>query len=142
MNKKLYRLKMILQKKEIRPTYQRLKIFEYLHQSKEHPTVEMIYNNMVKKIPTISKATIYNTINLLVEKGLIVPLAIPDSDTRFESNVGWHHHFLCERCGKIIDLDIKCEYFEKREIQGHRIKELHGYFKGICRKCLESKELV
>ena len=131
---------MILQKKEIRPTYQRLKIFEYLHQSKEHPTVEMIYNNMVKKIPTISKATIYNTINLLVEKGLIVPLAIPDSDTRFESNVDWHHHFLCQRCGKIIDLDIKCEYFEKKQVQGHKIKELHSYFKGICKECLEKQK--
>jgi len=47
---------------------------------------------------------------------------------------------LCGKCGRIIDLDIECNYFKKGNIKGHRIIELHGYFKGICKNCLEKEK--
>jgi len=133
----LEKFKTILTARGIKPTYQRLRILKYLEENKVHPTVEMIYKDLVKEIPTISRTTVYNTLNTLLEKRLVIPVTIPGLETRFDSNVSWHHHFLCEDCGRIIDLDIKCEYFEKGEVEGHRIKELHGYFKGICRDCLK-----
>jgi hypothetical protein len=48
-----------------------------------------------------------------------------------------HHHFICEKCGTIIDIDISCPNLNKTLIQGHHIKKVEGYFKGICRKCKE-----
>jgi len=141
MNKNLKKFKIILESKGIKPTYQRLRILKYLEENKVHSTVEMIYKDLVKEIPTISRATVYNTLNTLMKKGLVIPVTIPGLETRFDSNVSWHHHLLCEDCGRIIDLDIECQYFEKGEVEGHRIKELHAYFKGICRDCLEKKKM-
>ena len=47
-----------------------------------------------------------------------------------------HHHFLCNICGDIIDIDIKCPNIDRIIREGHRIDEVHGYFKGICKKCI------
>lgn len=132
--------KEILQAKGFKPTFQRLRILEYLQQHKNHPTVEMIYEDLVKEIPTISKTTIYNTLNALVEKGIIRAITITGSETRYDYGRFWHHHFLCRRCGKVIDIDIQCPYLQEKQIKGHQIEELHGYFKGICKECLRKKK--
>src|SRR3989339_582075 len=123
------KVRKLLESKNIRPTYQRLKILKYLTESKEHPTVDRIYGVMKKDIPTISKTTVYNTLNSLVEAGVALPIIITGKESRFDSNVMPHHHFYCEKCGKILDLKVECEHFKKGSIHGHSIKELHGYYK-------------
>lgn len=139
MSKELKYLKNLLKEKKINPTYHRIKILQYLKRVK-HPHIEEIYRNLSKEIPTISRVTIYNTLNLFLEKGVVLALRIPGEETRFDGNPSWHHHFICEKCGRIIDLDIECEYLKKGTVEGHIIKELYGYFKGICRDCLEKRE--
>ena len=130
-----------LRAKGIKPTYIRLKILDYLEKNKLlHPTVEMIYKSLREEIPTVSRTTIYNTLDTFCQKGMLIPIIITGTETRFDSNISPHHHFLCEKCGKIIDLDIECEYFKKGYVLGHKINELHGYFKGICRDCLKKEE--
>ena len=132
--------KNMLQAKEIKPTYIRLKILDYLEKKKVHPTAEAIYKALVKEIPTISRTSVYNTLNVFYEKRLVTPLFITGLEARFDNNVFPHHHFLCEKCGKIIDIDIECNYFNKGNVRGHRINEFHGYFKGLCRECLKKKK--
>jgi len=137
---KLNSFKIKLEEKKIKPTYIRLKILNRLETNKTHPTAEVIFKALVKEIPTISRTSVYNTLNVFYEKGLITPIFITGLEARFDSNISPHHHFLCERCGQIIDLDIECNYYKKGNVQGHRIIELHGYFKGICKDCLKKKE--
>jgi Fe2+ or Zn2+ uptake regulation protein len=132
--------KEILQAKGFKPTFQRLRILEYLQQHEDHPTVEMIYEDLVKEIPTISKTTIYNTLNALAEKGIVHPVTITGTEARYDCKAHPHHHFLCKRCGKVIDIDIRCPYIKRGRIDGHQIEELHRYFKGICRECLKKKD--
>jgi len=139
MNTNMEKFKNTLKSQGIRPTYQRLKILKYLKDHRTHPTIDMIYEHLVKTMPTISKTTVYNTLNTLWEKGLAKPVFITAPEIRYDDNTSSHHHFLCESCGKILDLDITCQYFEKRKIGGHRIKELYGYFKGICQDCLKKR---
>lgn len=129
-----------LQEKEIKPTYIRLKVLDYLEKNKVHPTAEVIYKALVKKIPTISRTSVYNTLNVFYEKGLVTPLFITGLKARFDSNISSHHHFLCVKCRQIIDLDIECSYFKKGKVKAHKITELHGYFKGICRDCLKKEK--
>ena len=126
----------ILESLEIKPTYERLRILKYLKENKVHPTVNMIYDEVLKEIPTISKTTVYNTLNLFIEKGIVSPINITGTEERFDITTKPHHHFLCEKCGEIIDIDIECPYCKKGYIFEHKIKELHGYFKGICKNCL------
>ena len=136
---KLKSFKNRLQSKEIKPTYIRLKILDYLEKNKVHPTAEAIYKALEKEIPTISRTSVYNTLSVFYEKGLATQLFITGLEARFDNNISPHHHFLCEKCGQIIDLDIECSYFKKENVKGHRITELHGYFKGICGECLKKK---
>ena len=79
------KVKKLLESKGIRPTYQRLKILKYLEDNKEHPTVDIIYEVMKKDIPTISKTTVYNTLNSLIENGVALPIIITGKETRFDS---------------------------------------------------------
>lgn len=132
-------IKLRLEKKAIKPTYIRLKILEFLEKNNFHPTVEDIYKALLEEIPTISRTSVYNTLNFFHQKGLIIPLFITGSETRYESVSFPHHHFLCEKCGRISDVNIDCPYFKTGEVDGHKIKEWHGYFIGTCRECL-SKE--
>lgn len=129
----------ILLSKGFKPTFQRLRILEYLQGHSNHPTVEMIYEGLVQEIPTISKTTIYNTLNSLLEKGVIRAITITGTEARYSYERFPHHHFLCKRCGKVIDIHIQCPYMERKQIGGHQLEELHGYFKGICKECLKKK---
>ena len=141
MNTNSQRIKRILQTKGLKPTYQRLRVMEYLEKHESHPTAEMIYRALVREIPTISKTTIYNTLKMLLGKGLVYPITITGTGTRYDYRHPSHHHFLCTRCGKIRDIAIECPYMFRKELDGNRIEELHGYFKGICKECLKSDKL-
>ena len=134
------KLKNILKAKGLRPTYQRLKILEYMDKHMDtHPTVEMIFEALCHQLPTMSMTTIYNTLSAFLEKGLVSAVTITGTEVRYDFKVSHHHHFLCKKCGKIIDIDVSCPLTEKSGINGHHIDELHGYFKGICKHCLKKK---
>lgn len=132
-------LKSILEEKGIKPTYQRLKVFEYMSKNTvNHPTVEMIYEKLLKDIPTISMTTVYNTLNVFLEKGLVDAITITGTEMRYDFNTVSHHHFLCKHCGRITDIEVTCPFSKgKKSHHGHRVEEVHGYFKGICKDCLK-----
>ncbi len=134
----LEKLKELIEAKGIKPTFQRLKILEYLYKHMgEHPTVEMIYQALSHQIPAISMATIYNSLNALLEKGLVCAMTITGTEIRYDVNVSSHHHLLCKKCGKIIDIDVKCPLTINNNlpIEGHFVDEVHCYLKGICKQC-------
>ena len=137
----LEKLKDLIEAKGIKPTYQRLKILEYLYKhTGEHPTVEMIYEALGHQIPAISMATVYNSLNALLEKGLVCAMTITGTEIRYDVNVSSHHHLLCKKCGKIIDIDVKCPLSinNNQPIEGHFVDEVHCYLKGICKECNRS----
>lgn len=138
----LEEIKTYLKKNGIKPTYQRIKILSYLQESKEHPNIEMIYESLIKEIPTISKTTIYNTLHLFIEKQLVLPVSILEFEKRFDADTSLHHHFLCEICGRILDLKngIDYKYLNIRQIDGHQVKGIYSYFKGVCKNCLNNSD--
>jgi len=82
-------------------TPQRLAILTYLEGNTAHPSAEEIYAAMSERFPTMSFATVYNTLNLLVEKGLIGMQTIREGAVVFDPNVRKHHHFIDEETGEI-----------------------------------------
>lgn len=135
------KLKNILKQKNIKPTYHRLKTLEYIVENiGTHPTAEMIYDALKGEIPTISMTTVYNTMNSFLDKGLVTSVIITGTEVRYDYNKSYHHHLQCRKCGKIFDIDVKCPFAtgEKKLVNGHKIEEVHGYFKGICRNCSKS----
>jgi Fe2+ or Zn2+ uptake regulation protein len=132
------RIKELLKGKDIQPSFQRMKILEILLGRKDHPNAAMIHGEVLKVIPTISKTTVYNTLGALEEKGLITSLSITGEETRYDCHIQPHHHLLCRLCGAILDIDICCKYAQASELEGHKIEEVHGYFKGVCSNCLQN----
>ena len=130
----------LLKENSIKITPQRLEILKYLDRNRTHPTVEQIYNSLKVKNPSLSKTTVYNSVETLRDHGTIQSITISGSELRYDFKQGMHHHFLCKKCGNIIDIDIECPNLGKMLESGHKVEEVHGYFKGICKKCLKKGE--
>lgn len=128
----------LLTDKGLKPTYQRLMIIDYLSKNrKSHLTAERIYKALNGKMPMLSMTTVYNTLNAFLEAGIVSAITITGSEIRYGFITKPHHHFLCRVCGTIIDIDISCPTAERKSVEGHKIEEIHGYFKGLCKKCLK-----
>lgn len=110
---------------------------QYLDQHRTHPTVEEIYNGLVKEMPTLSRTTIYNTLQLFLEHALISGLTISGSESRFDFETTPHSHFFCKECGVVMDVEkVDCPCENRGVISGNRIDEVHLYLKGVCKNCL------
>ena len=120
----------------IKPTAQRLTILSAVASDRSHVTIRGLHAALVKKIPTLSKTTLYTTLELFAAEGLVRALTIDPAEVRYDGVGAPHHHFFCTACGRILDIDLTCARERAGEIHGHRIDEVHGYFKGICRACL------
>jgi Fe2+ or Zn2+ uptake regulation protein len=122
----------------IKPSYQRIKIFEYLIKKRNHPNVDMIYRSLSPKIPTLSKTTVYNTLRIFVEKKIANVIIIEENETRYDADTSIHGHFKCEKCKKVLDLAIDDSKIEIPELEQHQVNERHFDFKGICKYCLKT----
>jgi len=131
----------ILKEHSMKVTPQRLDILKYLDEHRVHPTVEMIYMELKKNNPSLSKTTVYNNVETLEKHGIIQSLTISGNELRYDFRNDMHCHFICKRCGRIFDIDIVCPNIGKVEQSGFKIEEVHGYFKGICRDCLKKEEM-
>lgn len=117
-------------------TPQRLAIFEYLDGNKSHPSAENIYLDVKKKYPMMSFATVYNTIERLKQKGLLLELTCDPERRRYDPDTKQHHHIICMSCRKIVDVhedfsfDIPEEQRGSFDIISARIE-----FYGLCPEC-------
>ncbi|WP_300356777.1 Fur family transcriptional regulator [Fusobacterium sp.] len=127
-----------LKENGIKPSYQRMKIYEFLLKNRIHPTVDTIYKALNKEIPTLSKTTVYNTLNLFLEKKIINIVVIEENETRYDAYLKLHGHFKCEKCGNIYDIEMENSNLELSGLEGFEINEKHIYFKGVCKDCQNS----
>ncbi|HHW30075.1 MAG TPA: transcriptional repressor [Clostridiaceae bacterium] len=128
-----------LKNNNIRLSHQRLKVLEYLDNNRIHPTVEQIYNGLHDDIPTLSKTTIYNTLNTLTEAGLVKIITTEDNEARYDINIDAHGHFKCKACGNIYDFEVNMDSLEIKGLNGFKIYNRDIYFSGFCSKCMEKE---
>lgn len=119
-------------------TPQRLAILEFLEQTREHPSAEDIYNALRDRFPSMSFATVYNTLEVLMEKGLIKELGIDSSKKRFDPFLHPHHHFICRKCGKILDIEKKFDIAIPEDLMNCEVSNYQVVFEGICKECKSS----
>ena len=135
MEVKLEDLLKKLKSKNIRLSHQRLKVLEYLTQNCIHPTADQIYNGIHDDVPTLSRTTVYNTLNSLVKAGLVEVINIEGNEPRYDINTTSHGHFKCGICKKIYDFEIDINSVETHGLNGFDIHDRNVYFKGICPNC-------
>ncbi|NLW43971.1 MAG: transcriptional repressor [Syntrophomonadaceae bacterium] len=129
------RIPNLLRAHGIKPSHHRIKVYEYLVEKRNHPSVDMIYQELVQNIPTLSKTTVYNILNLFLEKGLAVMITIDENETRYDADTSLHGHFRCNNCQGIYDLRLDPAAWEWESLDGFEINESHLYFKGLCPEC-------
>ncbi len=127
----------------IKYSRQREAIITYLQSAKDHPTAEMVYEKVRETDPRISLGTVYRNLNLLVEHGDICRLCCGDGMDHFDATTAPHYHFICSKCGGVMDLDLTMKLdIDKMaadgfdgEVKGHQL-----YFYGVCKSCLNDIE--
>ena len=129
-----------LVEKGIKPSVQRVAVMEYLMTHKTHPTADEIFSALYPRIPTLSRTTVYNTLNRLAEQGAILSLDIDQKKTRYDGDTFFHGHFLCRKCGKIEDVpvgDSQCVMHTlPRNVQ---VSDVQLLYKGLCSECCQLK---
>ena len=119
---------------------QRNAILSFLHTRKDHPTAEIIHENVKDIIPSISLGTVYRNLNLLSELGEIKSLQTRDNKIHYDADTSNHQHFICNRCKQICDIFIDIGPQLKKasgSLMPGEVQEYEVYYYGICKQCEE-----
>ena len=133
-------LKRVFEKAGIRRTHQRMEIYKEIKSARDHPSVELIYERLKPKMPTISLDTVYRTLTMFVELGLVRRVYGKEPLARYDADTSSHHHMICRECGEIIDFDwpdvselpVPDQVKKMGEIDYMQVQLV-----GICKKCKE-----
>lgn len=129
----------------IKHSRQRDAILTCLMSRKDHPTAEIIYENVRKEFPNISLGTVYRNLTLLVELGHAVKVPCGSGTVHFDGDVSRHYHFECTQCGEITDLKNfgadKLKTLDRMVMDGFEgeIHEHKLFFSGICPSCIKKQ---
>ncbi|NPA32025.1 MAG: transcriptional repressor [Aquificae bacterium] len=116
-------------------TPQRLAVYEVLLKSPNHPTVEEIYEEVKKMYPYVSLATVYRTLETLERIGLVRRVCFWGNSARYDANTSEHHHLICERCGKIEDIELDDRISVPPELKGFKTESYSVNVYGLCPDC-------
>ncbi|NIP29470.1 MAG: transcriptional repressor [Candidatus Dadabacteria bacterium] len=133
--------KFIEQSKELglKVTPQRIAIYKELAKTEEHPSTEMIYNNIKNYYPNISLTTVYRTLETFEKTGLISVVNVLYNAARYDANLKPHHHIVCIKCKKIEDVyDDSINYSNLNpDIDNYDVLGCSVLFNGLCKSCSE-----
>lgn len=104
----------LLTRHGIQPSAQRVAVADYVLFTDEHPSADRVFARVKKTLPVLSRATVYNTLNLLVKKGLLRELVLAEGRIVFDPKLERHHHFVDDSSGRIFD--VPWESLEVRKI--------------------------
>jgi Fur family transcriptional regulator, peroxide stress response regulator len=125
----------------VKLTHQRLEIFREVAESDEHPDAEKVYQGVRKRIQTVSLDTVYRTLWLLTDLGLVKTLEPSSGRARFDANLDRHHHFVCKKCGLTKDIFNK-DYDDLKVPKSinslGQAQTTHVEIRGICLGCINS----
>jgi len=135
---RLEHLKAVASKAGVKLTHQRLEIFRELASTEAHPDADAIFRAVRLRMPTVSLDTVYRTLWMLHDLGLVTTLGPQRDRVRFDANLDQHHHFVCVRCGLVRDFES--------EALAHlplpagvaalgRVQDAHVEVRGTCGAC-------
>jgi Fur family iron response transcriptional regulator len=104
----------------IQPSAQRVAVADYVLYTTNHPSADQVWAEVKRTFPMLSRATVYNTLNLFTEKGLLRELVLAEGKVVFDPKLDPHHHFLDEDSGEIVDVPWSA-------LDVRRVHSLHGF---------------
>ncbi|HET8774346.1 MAG TPA: Fur family transcriptional regulator [Thermoanaerobaculia bacterium] len=131
----LKQIETTLRDRGIQPSAQRVAVASYVLQTHEHPSAELVFRRVREHFPWISRATVYNTLNLFVEKGLLQKLTIAEDSVVFDPITATHHHFIDEATGAIHDVPWeRVQVCNIESLQDYEVEHYQVVMRGKLRK--------
>jgi len=128
-----------LERASLRRTPQRLAIVRAFVDDPSHPTAQMIFDRLRDEMPTMSFATVYNTLASLEQAGACRTLRLDgpagDGGVRFDPNVDPHDHAVCDRCGAVADVPAPARKEPLPRVEGFRVHAVERILRGACTRC-------
>ena len=119
----------------IQPTPQRIAVAKYVLSTVDHPTADEVWMNVRDRCPTLSRATVYNTLNLFAKKGLLRTYSLKEGVAVFDPHVAPHHHFIDEETGNVLDIPWDAvKVTGEKSLQGLEVREYQVVLRGRRRK--------
>lgn len=129
----------MMHKAGIRPSAQRLAILQNVAEGKKHPTADEIFQDILTEYPTMSRTTVYNSLRVLTEAGLLRELELESGNRRYDfAHQLSHGHLRCSCCGRIFDMALP-EELHLPLPSGFQIDSIDIFFKGLCPDCCGKK---
>ena len=121
----------VLRRHGVQPTPQRLAVAEFVLKSEAHPTADEVLDNVRRKYPTVSRATVYNTLNLFVKQHLLCTQILRGGTIVFDPNTTAHHHFIDEETGKVYDVPWDALKVQgEHTLKGYEVREYQVIMRG------------
>lgn len=115
----------------INPSAQRVAVAEYVLHTREHPSADHVWSRVKERFPMISRATVYNTLNLFVDRGLLRAFVLTEGRVVFDPNTEDHHHFIDEDTGEIHDVPWDAiEVADIGALEGFEVREYQVVMRG------------
>lgn len=143
IERRIAEFKTACQARGVKLTHQRMVIYRELAASFDHPDAERVYENVRRQIPTISLDTVYRTLALLADMGLVMAIGAPRERVRFDANVDIHHHFICSACGSAADVhwpEFQRLHLPADSQRAGRVDSVRVEFRGVCANCLQNQQ--
>ncbi len=118
------------------PTIQRLAVLQSLENTRQHPTADQVLVSVRKKFPSISRATVYNTLEALTKASIIQRITVDPAVARYDADIGPHAHFRCRVCTRVYDIAMDQDVTLDEYVDSHHIEVVLTYAYGVCEKCL------
>ena len=119
-------------------TVQRRVIYEAVLDHADHPTADDVYERVRRRLPGVSRTTVYRVLETLVRLGVIGKPSSPGSVARYDKSVDRHHHLVCVRCERTMDLEdpsLNRLKFPDTRLLGFTIADYSVHFMGVCQSC-------
>jgi Fur family peroxide stress response transcriptional regulator len=113
-------------------------VLQVIQECDDHPTANEIFEAARRRLPSLSYATVYNSLKFLRESGLVSELAFGDSASRYDREINRHDHAICSQCGKLVDFDLpKAAEIMRAAARKSRFKpeSVHLTLTGVCPDC-------
>ena len=142
VERRLEQFKAAAKEAGVKLTHQRLEIFREVASSLEHPDAETVFRSVQARMPTVSLDTVYRTLWMLNDLGLITTLGPRRESVRFDANTAHHHHYVCVRCGLARDFEsaaLNALRFPDAVKQFGSVIATHVEVRGICDRCTKKE---
>ena len=134
-----------LREKGVRITETRKAVIDFIIQSPDHPSADMIYQALLPAFPNMSLATVYNNLKVLIDEGFVSELKVRNDTTTYYDFMGHQHlNVICEKCGRIadMDLDLPDVQQEAADQTGYQITKSQMVVYGICPDCVARQQVA